>query len=235
MSIRSIHLVGSCALVVLCGLALGCGDAGRLDTACKSNADCSATQYCATGLCEGGVGVCTERPTMCEDNQAFVCGCDQQTYVNECEADMAGVRLATTGPCVCGDNGDCVQGQFCQKTDSCLNPGFCVPIPQTCDPMDTQAVCGCDGVNYGNACEAAQAGQRVSLVGLCDQPPCYENQDCEATEFCKADVCDGPGFCEARPTMCTPDPADNVDGCDGVVYDSECAANAEGIRVRPEI
>jgi len=29
-----------------------------------------------------------------------VCGCDGQTYQNTCFADMAGVRLSRTGPCI---------------------------------------------------------------------------------------------------------------------------------------
>ncbi|TFH31661.1 MAG: hypothetical protein E4H00_03050, partial [Myxococcales bacterium] len=39
------------------------------------------------------------RPTMCPDTDSPVCGCDGQTYQNVCFADMAGVRLAITGPC----------------------------------------------------------------------------------------------------------------------------------------
>ena len=77
----------------------GCGDAGRIDEACQSNDDCAATELCATGLCEGGLGVCAERPTICPDTDSPVCGCDGQTYQNDCFSDMAGVRIARTGPC----------------------------------------------------------------------------------------------------------------------------------------
>jgi hypothetical protein len=78
----------------------GCGDADGIEAACRSNDDCAATELCATGLCEGGLGVCNERPTMCPDTDSPVCGCDGQTYQNGCFADMAGVRLARTGPCI---------------------------------------------------------------------------------------------------------------------------------------
>lgn len=80
-------------------LVLGCGDAGSIDTACRSNADCAATELCATGICENGIGTCVERPTTCPDSDAPVCGCDGETYQNTCFADMAGVRLARQGAC----------------------------------------------------------------------------------------------------------------------------------------
>jgi NAD(P)-dependent dehydrogenase (short-subunit alcohol dehydrogenase family) len=102
MSMRTLVFIGLLALVVgvLFFFLQGCGDAGRIDTACQSNSDCAATELCATGLCEGGLGVCTDRPTTCPDTDDPVCGCDDETYQNRCFADMAGVRLARTGPCI---------------------------------------------------------------------------------------------------------------------------------------
>ncbi len=87
-------------LALLCCLHLGCNDSNDIDDACTSNADCADTELCATGLCEGGLGVCTERPTMCPDTESPVCGCDGVTYENDCFATMDGVRLARTGPCL---------------------------------------------------------------------------------------------------------------------------------------
>ena len=102
MSTRILVFPGPLALAagLIVFLLQGCGDAGRIDTACGSNDDCAATELCATGLCDGGLGVCTERPAMCPDTDSPVCGCDDQTYQNVCFADMAGVRLAHTGPCI---------------------------------------------------------------------------------------------------------------------------------------
>ena len=102
MLTRILVFLGLPALVAGLSVFLlqGCGDAGSIDTACRSNDDCAPTELCATGLCEGGVGVCNERPTMCPDTDSPVCGCDGQTYQNACFADMAGVRLAVTGPCI---------------------------------------------------------------------------------------------------------------------------------------
>lgn len=101
MSTRILVFPGqlACAVGLIVLLLQGCADSDSIDAACRSNSDCAATELCATGLCEGGLGVCTERPTMCPDTDSPVCGCDGQTYQNVCFADMAGVRLAITGPC----------------------------------------------------------------------------------------------------------------------------------------
>lgn len=87
------------ALVILLGSALGCGDTDSIDEACRSNADCAQTEICATGICEGGIGICNPRPTSCPDTDSPVCGCDGETYQNTCFATMAGVRIAIALPC----------------------------------------------------------------------------------------------------------------------------------------
>lgn len=219
-------------LVVYLAVVLSACDtgAGRIDTACRSNDDCAATELCATGLCENGVGVCIAVPTSCEDTDDFVCGCDGQTYQNSCFASQARVRLGSTGPCACADNSECIDSQFCAQENSCSNVGRCLARPETCDPSDMQQVCGCDGTTYENECAAFQSGVRVSALGTCE---CTINADCATDEYCNAITCDGPGVCESRPATCPPPEGPSVTGCDGVVYDSECFAAAEGIRVRP--
>lgn len=93
MSIRVYALFG------LLAFALGCGDSNSIDSACRSNADCAETEICATGICEGGIGICNARPTSCPDTDSPVCGCDGVTYQNTCFATIAGVRIAITLPC----------------------------------------------------------------------------------------------------------------------------------------
>jgi hypothetical protein len=174
--------------------------------------------------------LCFPIPETCQDTASYVCGCDGRTYDNECFAKQARVRLQSPQACACADNGQCVEGQFCALDDSCLNEGNCLPKPETCDPSDTQQVCGCDGVTYENACAAFQAGARVSALGACQ---CDTNADCATDEYCNAITCDGPGVCEVRPATCPPPEDGSVIGCDGVEYGSECIAASEGIRIRP--
>ncbi len=229
MSKRSPHLPQAFALVAL---AVACGDtgAGRIDAACTSNADCEATELCATGLCEGGVGRCLTRPTTCDDTvTSLVCGCDGRTYQTECFASQAGVRLATRGPCDCEDSTQCLDGQFCALGDSCLNLGECLPRPESCETAALDPVCGCDGNSYDNPCSAFQAGVRVSSPGMCD---CVTNDDCSREQFCNATTCDGPGVCEARNAECPP-VGPRVIACDGTEYLSACDAGLAGMRIRP--
>lgn len=205
-----------------------CAD-GACDTSCVSNADCGDSQFCATGLCEGGIGVCNERPESCDgEDVSYVCGCDGTTYENACLARQAGLNLRNTGPCVCDSSSVCNGTQFCALETSCINPGQCLP-PSVCDPSETNEVCGCDDNTYANECTPFEAGVRVSGEGACG---CADNLDCEAGEYCNALVCDGPGNCQPRVgPLCVPD--GNVTGCDGVIYADKCAAAEAGQRVRP--
>jgi len=44
-------------------------------------------------------GVCREKPQMCTMDYTPVCGCDEQTYSNECAANAKGVSAAYLGEC----------------------------------------------------------------------------------------------------------------------------------------
>jgi hypothetical protein len=70
--------------------------------ACASDADCSATEYCASpeGQCGGG-GTCASRGinVMCMSTVQPVCACDGSTYRNACEAKKHGASLAFDDVC----------------------------------------------------------------------------------------------------------------------------------------
>ena len=68
--------------------------------ACTSNAECSATSYCAkaTGDCPG-TGTCQTRPPLCSGAWNPVCGCNGKTYANACKAAAVGVTIAKLGTC----------------------------------------------------------------------------------------------------------------------------------------
>jgi hypothetical protein len=65
-----------------------------------------AADYCMmeTGQCSmpDASGVCTQKPEVCTEDMAPVCGCDGQTYSNACKAAAAGVSVAAEGECVAG-------------------------------------------------------------------------------------------------------------------------------------
>ncbi|MEY4548533.1 MAG: hypothetical protein RL685_4728, partial [Pseudomonadota bacterium] len=66
---------------------------------------------------------------------------------------------------------ECGPGLFCQHQAGALcgaadAPGECVLIPDACIALFSP-VCGCDGVTYGNSCEAARNETGILELGAC--------------------------------------------------------------------
>ena len=63
--------------------------------------------------------------------------------------------------------------------------------------------------------------------------PCTRNEDCYFYEWCAKTYgdCDGVGNCRVRPYMCILIVGPPVCGCDGITYDSGCAAARAGVNI----
>ena len=228
--------VGECEVPEFCGGIAGfpCPD----DEFCRfDEGTCGAADQ---------TGVCQRLPEACPAVIDPVCGCDDRTYSNDCEAFAAGVSVVSDGPCEingtaveCGD-ATCQSSEFC-KTPSgeCDNAseGVCTQIPDPCGEVFAP-VCGCDGQTYGNECEAERAGISVATAGACPEgepvPDCGSTT-CEADEFCKTPdgACDSTdaGICTRIPESCGA-AANPVCGCDGQTYPNECEAGRAGVSVQ---
>ena len=182
----------SCVSWEECSLRAGndvptaCG--ARLGDTCSPNEFCLFTPEAMCGAADQ-TGLCTPLTpnALCPDLFEPVCGCDQQTYPNACEAMRAGTSVLSVGECEpvepisCGGFRpmpvECPQGTFCHYEPEAMcgaadAPGQCVPHDPTMPcPAIYMPVCGCNQQTYGNECEAMRAGTSVFSVGPCESEP----------------------------------------------------------------
>lgn len=219
---------------------------------CENRWDCGEGQFCDFGsdnLCgEGGSGVCKPRPEDCAPGWSPVCGCNGNTYRSWCSAHEDGVSIAYDGHCppkLCTDfeANACGKDELCYVANAEHSCGFssdvigvCWPRPVKCSEI-YEPVCGCDGEEFLNPCEAESNGVPVAYKGRCQEngglvgSRCggEEGLQCKQGLFCKADEegsCwenNKAGTC-IRKAKCPPIP-DPVCGCDGRSYYNSCAAD----------
>lgn len=154
--------------------------------------------------------------------EGFVCGKDGATYSVE-DAARGEREIEHRGRCDepmhCESPTDCFVGDACMPEpwaagDDGNQPGadpssfpsdparhWCIPGPTRCNcPGVFEPVCGGDGRNYINACEAACAGVGIQHEGYCEEPP---GEGCMRAgcsgQLCVEEGMDIASTCEWRP------------------------------------
>ena len=140
----------------------------------------------------------------------------------------------------------CTDAEYCDFPDDICGAadgqGVCLARPQFC-PEVYSPTCACDGMVYGNNCEAAAAGVDVSTISAC-MPPQANQFNCghgfcdSTTEYCSktnADVAGTPDSfsCAPLPAACAGMPPSCTcigDPC-GAPIAGECVATGIGFRV----
>jgi hypothetical protein len=172
-----------------------CGTRGGVQ--CGANEFCDYVAASQCGALDQG-GTCKPKTQACTRIYKPVCGCDGNTYGNECEAHSKGVSVASEGACggkpsvdagpgpgtgkMCGGFAGiaCAKGEFCNYEvaaggQGCENiadgSGVCQAVPNVCTD-DYTPVCGCDRHTYSNACSAHSAGVSVMRTQACTDVDC---------------------------------------------------------------
>ncbi|MCC7542921.1 MAG: hypothetical protein IT379_42285 [Deltaproteobacteria bacterium] len=175
---------GLACVMGFCAFPVGCrGTAG----ACAVTADCCSDLICVANRCTPAPPMCAAAATACstDDQCCASLACVSGTCAT-IGPSCAGSACSTDGDCcmgyrcisgACDDappetvacRGGCGAGEYCEYTPNDCGRGLegvCLPRPDAC--ADVYApVCGCDGMTYPNACDAASVGIDVEYSVAC--------------------------------------------------------------------
>jgi hypothetical protein len=140
---------------------------------------CPADKYCDYGAdsqCGAAdqLGTCVSKPDACDLVYAPVCGCDGQTYGNDCAAASAGVSVASQG--------ECGQPNACDAPDACGPIPPIAPPPPCEDGSQPDVSITCDPSANGTC------GWNIVYSG-CDEPAECTQRECGPAPGAPSELC----------------------------------------------
>ncbi|MCK5283608.1 MAG: hypothetical protein KAK00_09470 [Nanoarchaeota archaeon] len=170
---------------------------GKWDCVTAPENQCPA-QVCGNGICEGDeLETCQEDCQCgCPDTPETVCGRNNKTYTNSCQALCAGTHVRCSGACpcpVCGD-GICESNENLYCPEDCpipiCNKGFvlneegeCVPLNITCEDWQEISeeglcvdICGNGRIDEKEDCESCPNDVICRLGYVCENKECVPEE-----------------------------------------------------------
>lgn len=190
----------------------------------RGGAICGAGEFCdfgdgkACGDSDRG-GRCEHVPERCTEVYQPVCGCNNRSYSNACEAHGHSVSVKHAGLC---DVEECkLAGGRPSLSDGASTPQCKTGERQwSVGGVDEPAVCCLPG-DQSKACGGAESLE-CDAEAFCNYERAAGGQGCEVMGAHPA------GVCETRPRACG-DRFDPICGCDRRSYEDVCAAHAAGV------
>ena len=198
-----------------------CGTRGGVT--CEDEEFCNFEPDADCGGTDRG-GVCESRPDVCNAIYDPVCGCDNRTYSNACQAHSEGVsvkRDELCNPDECRAAGGRVERSDGASTPSCAEDEDGWDISSGGDEGAVCCVGDAGGAPTGQTCGGIASIDCAESGDFCNYEVGAGGQGCDGT------VSDAAGVCEERPNACTREYRP-VCGCDRRSYGNACTAHSMG-------